>query len=309
VDGNEEIHLTQPHLIDQILKELRLDPDKVETKGTPLPPGKPIHKFEGSPPFDGHFNMRSIIGKLLYLDKSTWSDISHAVHALAQHTVNPTKQHGELVKWLGRYLAGTRDKGPIFRPVDGKFDCYVDASFCTDWDKDAISATDPTPVKSRTGYVIRFANCPIVWASKLQSLIALSTTEAEVIALSTATREIIHLIKFARELKYHGYPVAKDTPTIKCRIFEDNSGCLEIAKVPKVRPRTKHMATQIFHFRHHVEAGDLMIEKCCTTKMAADHLTKSTDQKTLKVHQKEIQGWDDTRPEDIQTGSKSHENA
>jgi hypothetical protein len=43
---------------------------------------------------------------------------------------------------------------------------------------------------SHTGYVIMYANCPIFWASKLQTEIALSTAEAEYIALSQALREV-----------------------------------------------------------------------------------------------------------------------
>ncbi len=43
-------------------------------------------------------------------------------------------------------------------------------------------------VLSRTGYVIMYANCPILWVSRLQiqTEIALSTAKAEYIALSQA---------------------------------------------------------------------------------------------------------------------------
>ena len=53
---------------------------------------------------------------------------------------------------------------------------------------------------SRTGYVIQFMGCPIVWVSKLQSEIALSTTEVEYIALSQAMRGIIPLMTIIEEL-------------------------------------------------------------------------------------------------------------
>ena len=48
-------------------------------------------------------------------------------------------------------------------------------------------------VLSRTGYIIKFANCPIVWVSKMQIEIALSTTEAEYISLSQSMRDLIPL--------------------------------------------------------------------------------------------------------------------
>ncbi len=55
------------------------------------------------------------------------------------------------------------------------------------WDPgDAINADN---VYLRTGYVIRYAGCPIYWQSKLQMEITLSMAEAEYIALSQALRE------------------------------------------------------------------------------------------------------------------------
>jgi len=39
----------------------------------------------------------------------------------------------------------------------------------------------------------------------------------------------------------NGFNMCSTKPTVYCRDFEDNSGALEIAKVPKTRPRTKHI--------------------------------------------------------------------
>ena len=60
--------------------------------------------------------------------------------------------------------------------------CYVDADFAGGWSSG--DHTNPECVLSRTGFVIMYAGCPITWCSKLQTEIALSTTEAEYIALS-----------------------------------------------------------------------------------------------------------------------------
>ena len=57
---------------------------------------------------------------------------------------------------------------------------------------------------SRTGYTIYYANCPVIWSSKLQTEIALSTTEAEYIALSQSLRDVLPLISLLRELKQWG---------------------------------------------------------------------------------------------------------
>jgi hypothetical protein len=171
--------LTQPHLIDQILRDLRLDKEIVVTKQTPALVSTILSRFSESESFDGHFKYQSIIRKLNYLEKSTQPDISYAVHQCAQFAANPKK--GE-VTWLGRYLAATKDKGLIFFPTAQSFDCYVDANFSGNWDKKEAQR-DPDTARSQLGHVIVNAGCPIVWASKLQTQIALSTTKAEYIAL------------------------------------------------------------------------------------------------------------------------------
>ena len=51
----------------------------------------------------------------------------------------------------------------------------------------------PKSVRSRTRYVIKYAGCPVKWFSRLQTEIALSTTEAEYIVLSTTAREVLPL--------------------------------------------------------------------------------------------------------------------
>jgi len=113
----------------------------------------------------------------------------------------------------------------------------------TGWNKQFPSEAEN--VYSRTGYVITYAGCPIVWASKLQPLIALSTTEAEFIALSTALREVIFLMNLLKELKEQGIPVPFTQPKVMCKVFEGNAACIEVAKEPKLQPCTKHMAVHL----------------------------------------------------------------
>ena len=128
---------------------------------------------------------RSVIGKLNFLEKSTRGDISYPVHQCARFASDPRASHAEAVKRIGRYLMGTKDKGVILDPKVNSFECYVDADFCGNWNPETAS-DDPATAKSRTGYVIKYAGCPVIWQSKLQTEVTLSTTEAEYVALSAA---------------------------------------------------------------------------------------------------------------------------
>jgi hypothetical protein len=105
----------------------------------------------------------------------------------------------------------------------------VDASHAGEWNKQD-AADNPDTARSRTGYVFMFANCPIIWMSRLQTEIALFSTEAEYIALSTATREVVPLLQLMKEAKQHGMPIHVEQASFHCRIFEDNAGAIEMAK-------------------------------------------------------------------------------
>ena len=128
------IHLTQPHLVDQILEELGL-PDNLKSKPIPATSSKLLSRHSESEKFDGSFNYRSIIGKLNYLEKGSRSDIAYIMHQCARFTQDPKKEHRDAIRWLARYLKGTRDKGTILKPVKGKgLEVYVDADFAGNWD-------------------------------------------------------------------------------------------------------------------------------------------------------------------------------
>jgi hypothetical protein len=132
---NGTIHLMQPHLIDQILNDLRLNDDNVTTKPIPVTSSRLLSRHSDSETFDRSFNYRSVVGKLNYLEKTTRSNISYIMHQCARFTSEPKREHGNDIRWLGRYLKATRNKGTILKPQKGKgLELYVDADFRGNWD-------------------------------------------------------------------------------------------------------------------------------------------------------------------------------
>ncbi len=86
------------------------------------------------------------------------------------------------VKRIAQYLLSSSNKGIVYRPDSTHgLEVFVDADFAGGWSSG--DAHNPEVILSRTGYIIMYAGCPITWTSKLQTEIALSTTEAEYIAL------------------------------------------------------------------------------------------------------------------------------
>jgi hypothetical protein len=161
--------------------------------------------------------------------------------------------------WLCKYLLATKDDGIIYDPKrDQSIEVYADADFCGSWNK-ATALQDISTAKSRTGYIINFAFCPIVWTSKLQTQIALSTTEAELISLSQSMREAINLMQLVKEMNDKDITTCSDVPKVYCKVFEDNSEALEIARTHKMRPRTKHINLVYHNFRPFVKKGLVVI--------------------------------------------------
>ena len=81
----------------------------------------------------------------------------------------------------------------------------------------------------------------------MQMEITLLTTESEYVALSQALRDVIPFMNVAKEFNKL-FKLDTPKPLILCKLFEDNNGALTLAKDPKYRPRTKHIALKYHHF-------------------------------------------------------------
>ena len=228
---------------------------------------------------------------LLYLSSNTRPDIQFAVHSAARHGHAPKKSHGQAVKRIARYLLDTYDRG-IEMEVDRNqgLDCMVDADFCGLYG--AEDEQDPVSVKSRTAFVITLQGFPIIWQSKLQSEITLSTVAAEYVAFSMAMRELLPMRRLLQEISSKlDLPALKNT-LVRSTVFEDNQGCLSLVNVPKMSPRNKYLALKYHWFRSHIGADKGIVAKYIPSEcQKADIGTKSLPPAQFKVIRKLLMGW------------------
>ena len=68
---------------------------------------------------------------------------------------------------------------------------------------------------SQTGYVVKYVGCLLIWVSKLQSTIALLTTEAKYMALSAAMQEVIYIKNLMDKLKAHNVQIIDKKSVMK----------------------------------------------------------------------------------------------
>jgi hypothetical protein len=284
---NGGIDLTQKHLIQRFLELIGVD-DKYNPR--PTPAVKPVlSKDTQGDPRKHDWNYRQAVGMLTYLQSTSRPDISMAVHQCARFCIDPKLSHERAIYRIGKYLQGTKDKGIMLKPDYNKgLECFVDADFAGGWNKNEADGADS--VLSRTGYVIMYAGCPIIWCSKLQTEIALSTVESEYMALSQALREVIPMMVLLNEVK-DVFPTVVSTPKIHCKVWEDNQGCLSLAKEGKFSPRTKHIAIKYHHFRSKVKDGSISIHAIDTKEQTADIFTKPLDESLFVYLRYKLSGW------------------
>jgi len=266
------ITMTQKGLINKIIASTGMEscnPNWVLAARLALgtdPDGEPMTKSWSYP---------SIVGMLLYLATNTRPNIAFAVSQVARFNHSPRKSHATALKTIVRYLHRTRDKGMILRPIEAfRLDCYVDADFAGLYRRDPDAS--PTSVKSRAGFLILLANCPLIWRSQLIHEIALSTQEAEYSALSMSMRTLIPLCSLIVQIMGALRLPNDIRATFQCRAFEDNQGALTLATTHQITNHTKYYLVKWHWFWAHVQGsnGHVTILKVASADQLADFLTK-----------------------------------
>ena len=107
---------------------------------------------------------------------------------------------------------------------------------------------------------------PVSWLSKKQSMVSLSTSEAEYVALSNASQEAVWLRRLFDDIQ-----ASLKGPTV---IMEDNQGTIAMAKNPVSHFRTKHIDIRYHYVHEAVQEGVINLHYCRTEDMIDDLLTK-----------------------------------
>ena len=155
--GSNEYNLTQMGLIQKILAHSNME----SCNSAPTPAvTTPLGMDKDGKPFSESWDYASIVGMLMYLGQNTCPDIAFAVHQCARFTHSPKHSHAVGVKRIICYLQGSKTKGMILRPNDSQqANYYVDANFVGLWGVEHDQ--DPVCVKSRTGCLLTYKNCPL----------------------------------------------------------------------------------------------------------------------------------------------------
>jgi hypothetical protein len=98
-------------------------------------------------------------------------------------------------------------------------------------------------------------------------------------------------MEMLKEMKTMKVPINDCTARVHCKLYEDNSGAIEILRHKKYRPRTKHLLVKLHHFCNYVTCGEISIHPIWTHDQQADYLTKPVNESTLVKLRGLVQGW------------------
>jgi hypothetical protein len=253
---------------------------------------EPLVKDEHGAPPNSAYSYASVIGMLQYLQGHSRPDITYAVSQCARFSHSPRRSHEIALERIGQYLKFTANEGLVLRPTGQlDIDVFCDADFAGLWPYE--DKLDPSCVKSRTGFVICLSNCPVIWTSKLQTEIALSTMEAEYNALSFAMRSVLPFQTLVHSVTKGIGLDSDNVASFRTTVWEDNAGALQLANMEpgRVTPRSKHYAIKYHWFRSHLKPNHIEIHKVDSSQQKADILTKGLTKDKFESIRKLLCGW------------------
>ncbi|XP_059668866.1 uncharacterized mitochondrial protein AtMg00810-like [Cornus florida] len=172
------IFIHQEGYAKEILKKFKMEDCKLVN--TPMEVGIKLSRDEDGETVDPTF-FKSLVGSLRYLT-CTRLDILFTVGLVSWFMERPTITHFKAAKRILRYIKGTLDFGLFYSFTnDFKFVNYCDSNWAEDLDDR----------KSTSGYCFFMGNVAFTWCSKKQSIVTLSTCEAEYVTATSCVCQAI----------------------------------------------------------------------------------------------------------------------
>ncbi|MBW0483591.1 hypothetical protein O181_023306 [Austropuccinia psidii MF-1] len=237
---------------------------------TPLIPGVHLEAAskEEAEEFQAlNISYQSAIGCINYLSTATRPDLSHSVSALSQFLESPGIWHWKAFLHVLKYLKGTQDMGLTYpKNINMGIVAYTNA----DW------GNCSTTRRSVTGFLAAMCGSLILWKTRKQPTVSLSTSEAEYKALCNLTLELMWLKQWCQECAI--LMVDKPIP-----IHEDNQSCINAAKgdCNLNNRRMKHINIQLHFIKEAISSNFADLVYTPTSDMLANFLTKYVGKTTL----------------------------
>ena len=168
------------------------------------------------------------VSMLSWAALATHPDIVFAVVTVARFAENPSPAHWEAVKRVYHYLAGTCNLWLSYGETKRTLKGYADVDGSMAKDRRAIS-----------GYAFLIDGGAVLWSSKWQELVSLSTTKSEYVTVTHGMKEVLWLCSLLLEVF--------GTLTTPTTLFSDNQAAITLTCDHQYHACTKHIDMH-YHF-------------------------------------------------------------
>ena len=272
--------LGQPHLVKKLYSTFWEDVKNMQVYKTPGTPGMSIIRAksdEEKVKSEMQAKYRSGVGMLLYLVKHSRPDIANQVRELSKALDGPTEACLKEMYRVIKFVLDTKDVGLKMFPdeIGEDYKWKIQVFTDSDW------AGDRDTRLSVSGFVLYVLGVPILWRSKGQKSVALSSSEAEYISLSEAAKEV----KFVSQLLDSMY--LKVEKPIKVRV--DNVGAIFMTKNNTTTSKTRRVDNRYNYDREMVTDGFVEIIFVKTAENKSDGFTNNLSSELYQKHsQKQV---------------------
>lgn len=259
------ISLSQKRYIADIVRRFHLD--QAKPVSSPIVSIKDLMPIDGDKQTDAPY--REAVGCLQYIACACRPDILFATNYLSRFNSRPLSKHWEAVKRVIVYLKSTSNYELKYMHRNG-----MSSSLTIDAYSDADFANDVEERRSVTGLTVLINGGPVICASRRQTSIALSSTEAEYLAACNAAKELKWLTQFLEELgvKYE-----------KPRLFVDNQSSIAQIKNADTKRRSKHVDLSAHFVRDAYARGLFQLHYVPSELQIADIYTKPLSGERIKM--------------------------
>jgi hypothetical protein len=239
------------------------------------------------------FSYRAAIGELIYALITARPDISFCTTKLSQYSENPASCHYVAVKHVFAFLNHTIAQGlvywrrtarpdlpdivlpqPISNPIHRTIPYHVPLDTVLAY-TDSDWGSDRAHRKSVTGTLLMLAGATILYKTRYQQAVALSSTEAEFVAASDTGKSILYIRSLLHELDY-----PQSHPT---QLLIDNRGAFHMVHSQAPTKRTRHVDIRYFALLQWQQLDYIKVIPVPTDHNISDSMTKATGR--TKFHQ------------------------
>jgi hypothetical protein len=240
----------------EILKRFNM----MNSKATPTPV---ITRFKLSKEYKGSkvgpTLFKRLVGSLMYLT-ATRPDIMYGVSLISRFMENPKESHWKEGKRILRYVNGKK---------------YFDIKYSTSKYFRLIGYTDSDcggnidDKKSTSRYTFNFGTGTVSWASRKQSIVTLSSAEAEYVKATSVACQAAWMRRMLKDLLQE-----QQEPTT---VFCDNNSTIMLSKSNVFYKKTKNIDTRYHFIRELVNNKEICLDFCRLKEQVTDIFTKALE--------------------------------